>query len=49
MDLVLIEILHDTIFLLSTHLSMDKSDRELRKYSRESDLHLDCARDLERL
>ena len=49
MDLVLIEILHDSILLLTTHLSMDQSDRELRKYSRESDLHLDRAHDLEGL
>ena len=49
MDLILIEILHDSILLLTAHLSMDQSDRELRKYSRESDLHLDCARDFERL
>ncbi len=39
-DLVLIEFLHDTILLLATHLAVDESDMEMRKYGRESDLHL---------
>ena len=49
MNLVFIEFLHDSIFLFSTHLSMDEADRELRKNRRKSDLHLHRTGDLEGL
>jgi hypothetical protein len=45
-DLILVELLHDSIFLLSTHLAVDESDRELREDRRESDLHLDGGGDV---
>ncbi len=46
MDLILIEFLHDSIFLFPAHLSMDESDRELREDDREGDLHLDSGGDI---
>ncbi len=47
MDFVLVELLHDTVLVLTTHLAMDEPDREGREYSREYFLHIGCRGDIE--